>query len=455
MMNVAGKRFIVVGLGASGEAAASFLRDRGAEVWVTEAKSTPSIEERAERLRDRGVAVETGGHSFHDVSAHVAVISPGIPPSAPILEHLRQAGVKIIGEIELAAGFISVPIIAITGTNGKTTTTALVAKMVEESGRPTMAAGNIGTPLIEASRLTSQDAVVAAEVSSFQLWSIDTFRPRVAVMLNIAEDHMDWHGSLEVYAQAKARIFENQTTEDVLVYNADDRRIADLAEATRSRKVPFSSTRSMPEGIAVDADAVVWRGTRLFSTHDIPMAGAAGVEDALAAAAAVLEFGIEADAVARGLKSFEPLPHRSQIVARHEGITFIDDSKATNPHATLAAVRGLENVVLIAGGRSKGIDLGVLIDTVPPVVAVIALGEAQEELERVFAHSVPVERARDMDDAVRRAYARTSSRGSVLLAPACASLDMYESYAARGRAFVQAVNDLLNGPGEVSSDGHA
>jgi UDP-N-acetylmuramoylalanine--D-glutamate ligase len=454
-MDVAGKRFIVVGLGASGEAAASFLCRKGAQVWVTEGGSDPTIEDRATRLRDLGVAVETGGHSFHDVDADVAVISPGIPPASRIITHLQDAGVRVIGEIELAARFIQAPIIAVTGTNGKTTTTSLIAKILEESGRPSMSAGNIGRPLIEASHLDAETAVIAAEVSSFQLWSIDTFRPRVAVLLNIAEDHMDWHGSLEVYAQAKARIFENQGPDDVLVYNAEDGLVASLAGGAPSRAVPFSGIRPVSDGVGVEGGSVVWRGAPIFSIHDIPMAGAAGVEDAVAAAAAVLEFGIEPDAVARGLKSFEPLPHRLQIVARHEGVTYINDSKATNPHATLAAVRGLEDVVLIAGGRSKGIDLGPLVATVPPVRAVVALGEAQDELERVFAHAVPVERATDMRDAVRRAYARSSSRGSVLLAPACASLDMYENYAARGRAFTQAVEELITGSGERSDDGHA
>ena len=462
-MEVAGKRFIVVGLGASGEAAADFLQRRGAQVWVTEGDSSTAIEERAARLRTLGIVVETGGHSFHDVEADIAVISPGIPPSSRIVRHLEEAGVRVIGEVELAAAFIRVPIIAITGTNGKTTTTALIGKILEESGRTVMTAGNIGTPLIQAAELPTDgpaEAVVAAEVSSFQLWSIDTFRPKVAVLLNIAEDHMDWHGSIDIYAQAKARIFENQTPEDVLVYNADDSRVASLAAEARSQQVPFSSNGAVPDGIGLEGDSIVWRGSPVFSIHDIPMAGAAGIEDAMAAAGATLEFGIEPDAVARGLKSFEPLPHRLQVIARRDGISYIDDSKATNPHATLAAVRGLENVVLIAGGRSKGIDLAPLIATVPPVIAVIALGEAQEELERVFAHAVPVERARDMDDAVRRAQARTLSRGSVLLAPACASLDMYESYAARGRAFAHAVENLVNenlvdGSGERSSDGHA
>lgn len=454
-MELVGERFIVVGLGASGEAAAAALRRLGRQVSATEAGTSAAIEERAERLRALGIPVETGGHSFGEIDADVAIVSPGIPPAAAFLRHLEDQQVRVIGEIELAYSMIDHPIIAVTGTNGKTTTTALVGKMLEESGRQTMTAGNIGTPLIEASTLDAKEAVVAAEVSSFQLWTIERFRPRVAIILNIAEDHIDWHGSLEKYARAKARIFENQMADDVLVYNADDNIVSKLAASAPSRLLPFSASRSVPEGIGVEGGFVMWKGNRVFSVEDVPMAGASGLEDAIAAAGAALEFGIELDAVARGLKSFEPLPHRVQIVARKDGITFIDDSKATNPHATLAAVRGLENVVLIAGGRSKGIDLAPLKNTVPPVIAVVALGEAQDELERVFAHVVPVERANDMDDAVRRAYARSISRGSVLLAPACASLDMYESYAARGRAFANAVEVLLEGSGERRSDGHA
>jgi UDP-N-acetylmuramoylalanine--D-glutamate ligase len=452
-MELAGKKVIVVGLGSSGESAALWLKRSGASVWVTEGASGERIEDRAVRLRKAGVEVETGGHSFHDISADLAVVSPGIPPTAPILQHLSRAGVRIIGEVELAFSMITAPIIAVTGTNGKTTTTALVARMLEEGGRPSLAAGNIGTPLIEAAELPG-GAVVAAEVSSFQLATVERFRPRVAVILNVAEDHVDWHGSLDAYAAAKARIFENQTAEDILLFNADDEVVTRLARNAPSRKVPFSATSPVADGIGLVDDRVVWRGETIFTVGDVPMGGASGLEDAIAAAGAVLEFGIDPDAVARGLKGFEPLPHRMQVVARRDGVTYIDDSKATNPHATLAAVRGLDDVVLIAGGRSKGIDLAPLRATAPPVVAVIALGEATEELERVFAYVVPVERATDMDDAVERARARSVSRGSVLLSPGCASLDMYESYAARGEAFARAVRGL-NGRDERSDDGDA
>jgi UDP-N-acetylmuramoylalanine--D-glutamate ligase len=452
-MDLTGKKVIVVGLGASGEAAARSLLRLGASVWVTEGATTDAIEERAARLRGEGVVVETGGHSFHDVDAHLAVVSPGIPPSAAILQHLRAQGVAVVGEVELAYRLMDHPIIAVTGTNGKTTTTALIARMIEEGGRRSLAAGNIGTPLIEAAS-APEGTVIAAEVSSFQLASIERFRPRVAVILNIAEDHIDWHGSLDAYARAKARIFENQAEDDVLIYNANDELVSRLVSNAPSRTVPFSATGAAPGGIGVEDDRVAWRETTVFTRDDVPMPGAAGLEDALAAAGAVLEFGVDPTAVVRGLKSFEPLPHRMQVVAILDGVTYIDDSKATNPHAALSAVRGLENVVLIAGGRAKGIDLSSMRAMAPPVTAVIAIGEATEELERVFAHAVPVERAADMSDAVERARARSVSRGSVLLAPGCASLDMFDSYVARGNEFVRAVRTLIDRD-ERSSDGHA
>ena len=460
-MDVRGRRVLVVGLGSSGEAAANALYGLGADVKVTEGSTDPTIEERAGRLRGSGIDVETGDHTLGDTAFDLAVVSPGIPPSARIVKALRSAGVRLIGEIELAYWVMRQELVAITGTNGKTTTTSMTAAMLREGGRSALAAGNIGTPLIEA--VTDQDSeadVVVAEVSSFQLATIERFRPHLAVILNIAEDHTDWHGSLEEYGRAKARIFENQTPDDVLVYNADDEIVTALIRRSVARKVGFSASGPVPAGMGVEDGAAVWRGNVIFAASDVPMAGAAGLEDALAAACAALEMGVEPAAVVRALKAFEPLPHRMQIVARANDVTYIDDSKATNPHATLAAVRGLRDVVLIAGGRSKGIDLTPLETTVPPVIAVVALGEASDELERVFAQRVPFERAATMDEAVERAQARSVSRGSVLLAPACASLDMYKSYAARGDDFARAVRRVLGRKvtehgTEARSDGNA
>lgn len=450
-----GRRVLVVGLGASGLAAARALSDAGAVVRVTEAASGFEIEERARTLREVGVEVETGGHDLEHLHADLAVLSPGITPSADIVVALRRAGVELISEIEVAYRLGSCDFLAVTGTNGKTTTTSLLAAMLSESSMPSIAAGNIGLPLVEAVTKMPPGGAIATEVSSFQLDTIKEFRARVAVMLNIAEDHTDWHGSLEAYAAAKARIVENQNTDDVFVFNCEDERVAAIAHAAPGRVLPFSASRIPTDGIGVDHERVVYRGVALLEIRDIPLPGRAGLEDAMAAAGAALDYGIGARAVADAIRSFRPLRHRLEVVGTFDGVTYIDDSKATNPHATLAAVGGLKEVVLIAGGRSKGIDLMPLASTAPPVRAVIAMGEAAEEVTKVFDDLVPVEQASDMRNAVEKAREHAIRSGSVLLSPGCASLDMYESYAARGEAFARAVRELVGARMKGDRNGNA
>jgi UDP-N-acetylmuramoylalanine--D-glutamate ligase len=368
---------------------------------------------------------------------------------------LRRAGVEIISEIELAYRLTSCDFLAVTGTNGKTTTTMLLAAMLAAASRPSVAAGNIGLPLVDAVMTVPPGGAIATEVSSFQLDAIKEFRARVAVILNIAEDHTDWHGTIAAYAAAKARIIENQTVDDVFVFNCEDPRVASIAQTAPGRVLPFSATRSLTDGIGVDGARIIYRGSVLIDIDDVPLAGRAGLEDAIAASGAALEYGIDAPAVARAIKSFKPLSHRLEVVGTYDGVTYIDDSKATNPHATLAAVGGLHDVVLIAGGRSKGIDLMPLATTVPPVRAVIAMGEASEEVSKVFDDLVPVERATDMREAVTKARQHAIRSGSVLLSPGCASLDMYESYAARGEAFARAVRELAGARAKGDNDGNA
>lgn len=242
-------------------------------------------------------------------------------------------------------------------------------------------------------------------------------------------------------ARDKARITENQTDEDTLIYNAEDPVVVSIAERTAARKVPFSILRVPDGGIGVTGGAVVWGTDEIFTTGDCSLPGAAGLEDSVAAAAAALVYGVDKKAVVRALKGFHPLGHRLSVVAEVDGVTFVDDSKATNPHATIAAVKGFQDVVLIAGGRAKGMDLSVLKQAVPPVSAVVALGEAAEEIERAFSPMVPVERALDMGDAVAKAAVHAVSGSTVLLSPACASLDMYANYEERGDAFTVAVHD--------------
>ncbi|MCA1707780.1 MAG: UDP-N-acetylmuramoyl-L-alanine--D-glutamate ligase, partial [Actinobacteria bacterium] len=410
-MTFAGKTVLVVGLGASGWAASRALIDLGADVRAIESNESSEMQERAAWLRAHGATADLGNHDLAELDADIAVASPGIPPTAPIMKALEVVGIPVISEIELAYQLAECEFLAVTGTNGKTTTTSLLAAMLERSGVRSLAAGNIGLPLIDAIERVGKGGAIAVEVSSFQLASIDEFRPKVAVLLNIAEDHTDWHGSMEEYARAKARIAENQKAEDFFVVNRDDPETMKLSTSVHSQVVPFSTLTAPPDGLGIDDGDVRWRSETVFDSADIRLSGRAGAEDTLAAAAAALSYGIDARHVIEAIRGFVPLRHRMEDVARMDGVRYIDDSKATNPHATLAAVSGLTDVVLIAGGRSKGIDLSVLAQTVPPVIAVVALGEAAEDIASVFEGLVPVDRASSMAEAVMSARARSVPGG--------------------------------------------
>lgn len=444
-MNLADKEVLVVGLGASGWAAARALVDIGAKVRVTESSDTDAMQERAATLRSKGATVELGRHDLDHLEADLAVVSPGIPPTADVMKALEHSATPVISEVELAYQLAACDFLAVTGTNGKTTTTSLLASMLAHGGVPSIAAGNIGLPLIDAISEVGEGGAIALEVSSFQLAAIDTFRPKVAVLLNIAEDHTDWHGSIDAYAAAKARIIENQLADDHFVVNAHDARAMAIAERARSRVIRVLTDDAPHDGIGILNGEVMWRGEPIFDIGDILLPGRAGLEDTLAAAAAALSFGVGLDEIRAAIRAFAPLRHRLEEIATVDHVRYIDDSKATNPHATLAAVSGLTDVVLIAGGRSKGIDLSSLADTVPPVIAVVAIGEAADEVQEVFSGLVPVDRASSMEDAVLAARARSVPGGSVLLAPGCASLDMYRSYSERGDHFARIVRDLSEG----------
>jgi UDP-N-acetylmuramoylalanine--D-glutamate ligase len=442
-MSLAGQRVLVAGLGVSGFAAARALLELGAKVRVTELGASTELAERADRLRALGAEVELGDHDLRRLDVDLAVVSPGIPLNSELLRVLREREVPVWSEIELAYRLTDREFLAVTGTNGKTTTTSLLASMLGYGGVDSLAAGNIGLPLIDAIASVPEGGAIALEVSSFQLATIDTFAPRIAVLLNVAEDHTDSHGSMGEYVAAKARITENQGPSDVFIYNAKDPICVAIAAGSAARKLPFSTEPPPPGGAGVEDGWLVVEGTRVIERGSLRLPGRAGIEDSVAAAAAALSFGVEVGAVRRALEDFEPLGHRSQTVALFNDVTFIDDSKATNPHATLAAVEGLQDVVLIAGGRSKGIDLSPLATAVPPVIAVVALGEARAEVADLFSGLVDVRLASDMREAVVFAMDRSVSGGSVLLSPGCASLDMYESYAARGEDFARCVREEI------------
>jgi UDP-N-acetylmuramoylalanine--D-glutamate ligase len=432
------ERAVVVGTGASGRAAARVLIESGAEVWVTERGDAP----RDGEFAALGVPVMAGGHREEHLDGSTLVVtSPGVPEDADILRWASARGLPVWSELELGARLCTVPYVAVTGTNGKTTTTELVASCMRAEGLDAVACGNIGHPFSLAAR-EGRDAL-AVEASSFQLRFSHSLRPRVSVLLNVSEDHLDWHGSMERYVEAKARIYRLQSKGDAHVGNRDDARAAALSEAAPCDRVWFGSAEPGPGETGYRGSDLVSRigGDASLGPVD-PARGAGFRADAAAAAAATLAFGLRPSSVAQGIESFTPLPHRGEVVASLHGVRFVDDSKATNPHAVLAALDGLRKVVLIAGGLAKGVDLSPLASAASSLDAVVAIGEASRELVRIFDGLVDVRAEASIEDAVRAASDLAAPGGTVLLAPACASQDMFRDYRERGDRFAAEVDRL-------------
>jgi UDP-N-acetylmuramoylalanine--D-glutamate ligase len=439
---------LVVGLGLTGEAVARRLAASGPVVVTEDRPGGAGFAERAAALSALGVRV-VPAPAPDDLarlvsSADLVVPSPGVPESHPVYGLAARAGVAVVSEIELAgeaARRLGRTLVAVTGTNGKTTVTTLVAEMLRAAGREAVTAGNIGRPLLDA--VHDGVDVVVAEVSSFQLRFTTHFRPRVALLLNVAEDHLDWHPDFEAYAAAKARIFTNQAGDDLLVHNLDDEATSRAAGSAPARSVGFSLSPGTA-GYRVEGGQLRRPDGRAFlPVAALARAGPHDVANALAAAAAVFDLGVTDAAVAQVLHSFRGLPHRVTPVGQSGGVTFVDDSKATNPHAALAALAGFDSVVLLAGGRNKGLDLGVLRREAGRIRAVVAMGEAADEVAGCFDGLRPVRRATSMAEAVRLGAALAEPGDTVLLAPACASFDWYTGYAARGDDFAAQVRDLM------------
>jgi len=436
-----GDRVLVVGLGVSGDAAARHLGRLGAAVTVADSGDDAALRDRAAGLP--GVRVLLGEAGVDVLgAADLVVASPGVPEDAPVLAGARSAGIPVWSEVELAFRLAGAPIIGVTGTNGKTTATGMIAAALTASGYRAAAAGNIGRPLVDAA--VEDHGVIVAELSSFQLRHIVSFRAPIGVVLNVAEDHLDWHGTFERYLGAKARLFSNQRSGDVAIHH-DDPASARAAAAAVGRRVPFSATTLPDGGAGVDRDGfIVVPEGRVTDAARLRARGGPALANAVAAAAAACAFGAPPERVGAAIATFEPLPHRMELVAEVRGVAYVNDSKATNPHAVLAALDGLSHVVLIAGGRNKGLDLAPMA-TSGAVDAVVAIGDSAAEVERVFAAVDPaptIERAATMDDAVARATAVAAPGGTVLLSPGCASFDMFADYKARGEAFRAAVKRI-------------
>jgi len=450
------ERVLVIGLGRSGLACVDVLRRRGVDVYATDEKDVADL---AAPL----AAVDGAGARFvapADVAAvaarvDAAVLSPGVPPTSPVVRAVNAANVPVIGEIELAYRFCRAPIVAVTGSKGKSTTTALIGHLLRDSGLRVRVGGNIGNPLINEVLDTSENDWVVAEVSSFQLETIRAFKPRVAVLLNVVPDHLDRYHSMDEYAEAKYRIVANQSLDDWFVGNLDDPRVAQLHwergdSRAQARQLWFTLSGKERAAMFLRDGALMYappagdpRLVPIVSRDAIALPGDHNVSNAMAALLAALAVGCDPAALGASIASFRSMPHRLETVAEIEGVLFVDDSKSTNPHATIAALRSYERpIVLIAGGRAKGTafaELGAAVRR--HAKAVVAIGEAAGDIARV-SRGVKTVQAASMRDAVARARELSAPGDVVLLSPACASFDMFASAEDRGEQFAAAVTAL-------------
>ena len=442
------KRVLVVGLARTGMATALFCAARGARVTATDTRTESELDAAVAELRKAGVGLELAGHRQELIQgADLIIPSPGVPADAPLLQSARSKGVTIWSEIELASRFLKGRLIGITGSNGKTTTTSLIEHILRKAGFSTILAGNIGTPLISCVEKTSDKTIAIAELSSFQLELVEKFRPNISVFLNLTPDHLDRHHTLESYAAAKARIFENQTEADSAVLNADDPGTTPYAPA-KPQLFWFSRKQRVAQGAFVRGNDILFRfeGTeeKVLKLADIPLAGSHNVENVLAAVAATRLAGAQPAAVAKGVRSFAGVEHRLEFVAEIGGVRFYNDSKATNVDATLKALDAFPGrILIILGGKDKGSDYTVLQPRLrEKAVLALLIGAAASKIEKQIAGSVAIEQAGTIERAVETAANAARPGDVVLLAPACASFDQFQNYEHRGRVFKELVRQL-------------
>src|SRR5215469_3633986 len=447
-MDVNGKRVLVVGLGKSGVASALFLKKHGATVSVSDTKSGDELRNEIPVLLDNGITVETGGHGERMFKGQdLIVVSPGVPVDAPPLVQARSLGETVIGEIELAAQFLPGPIVAITGSNGKTTTTTLVGEIMTAAGFPALVGGNIGTPAISLAERAKPETVVVLEISSFQLETVQSFHPKVAVVLNVTPDHLDRHRTFEVYVDAKARVFENQDGSDYAVLNADDPTCVSMSKRTGAQVFWFSRQKEVDRGAWVRDGAIVFRdgeGQReILEVSDIPLKGAHNLENVLAAVSAGVLMGCAPHKLRQAVQNFKAVEHRLEFVATIGGVDYYNDSKATNVDATIKALESFPaNIHLILGGKDKGSDYSLLNDLLRErVKRVYTIGAAAPKIESQIK-GPEIVHAETLTNAVKRAAASAQAGDIVLLAPACASFDQFKGYEHRGRAFKDLVKAL-------------
>jgi UDP-N-acetylmuramoylalanine--D-glutamate ligase len=448
-----GRRVVVVGLGLTGEAVARFLIDRGARVTVSDGGPAERLSGRAGDLAERGALLELGGHQRETfASADLIVLSPGVPPTIEPLAAARRAGVPITGEIELASRFLDSPVVAVTGTNGKTTTTALIGEMCRAAGMEIFIGGNIGNPLVNFVRIGGRADAVVVEVSSYQLETVQRFKPQVGVLLNVTADHLDRYRDFDEYAAVKRRLFARQDESDLAVINRDDPEAAAVQIPGRRRE--FSRTVRPETGAFLDGDQFIFlvdsRPVAKFPAGELTLTGLHNRENVMAAMLAAGGLGVDLDAAFDAARRFKGLPHRLQWVAQIDGVDYYDDSKGTNVGAAVKSLESLDRpVVLIAGGRDKGGDYRPLATLIQSrVKKLILLGEAKERIRQALGGLTETVLVDDMAEAVDAAQKAARTGDAVLLSPACSSFDMFTDYGHRGQVFQELVLKESHGQGD-------
>ncbi len=444
-MEISGHKVLVVGAGKTGLEAAKFLMNKGAQVTISDSAQMDSLSPEIKALGSRGVRIEAGGHGTDTFTgADMIVVSPGVPLSIPVLKEASQHGVEIISEIELASRFIATPIIAVTGSNGKTTTTTMIARILESAGQSVFLGGNIGTPPISIVEKSDEYDYLVLEVSSFQLEATARFKPHIALLLNITPNHLDHHQSYKEYIDAKMRIFKNQTPDDYAIYNSEDGVIDENMPDLGSVPVTFGYS-DRENGVWSDGQIIHYKDES-FDLRGMKLVGKHNIENAMAAVAVAIIIGCPREIIEREIREFHPLPYRIEYVGEVEGVAIYNDSKSTSPAATASALKSLgPRTILIAGGKDKGTSFDALIEPIKQnAKLLILLGETKHRMRDELGEGIETRVVDTLEDAVSNALEHSSEGDKILFSPACSSFDMFGSYEERGRRFQEIVSGLGN-----------